>query len=189
MTDDSNVEEGGDVNNTPPASILNLVVYPDRRLHNISTPVETFNEQIKSLVRNMYATMHAHNGVGLAAIQVGVSKRVLIIEIERGKPMTFINPVIVGSNLEGKVFEWEEGCLSVPGYFEKRKRLESVVVRYQDVEGVEHETELKRLYAFALQHEMDHLDGTTFIDSLSALKRDRIKTKIEKQQKKAALTS
>ncbi len=164
------------------AHVLDLVVWPDERLHQECETVTEFHEAIDQLCVDLFKTMKHNNGIGLAAPQVGVNKRICAVWIEEDKPFLFINPEIVATDDEE--FEWEEGCLSVPGYFEYRTRPNMVAVRYNDVCGNEHETEYRGLTAFAIQHEMDHLDGRVFVDDLSDFKKGRIKTKVQKTLKK-----
>ena len=170
--------------------IRDIVVYPDKRLKMISEPVEHFDEELHTLLDDMYETMIAKNGVGLAAIQVGVPLRVLIINtpvetdsedprVQQPKENTLevINPVILEA--EGKT-RYQEGCLSVPGYFEEVDRYKEVRIEYQDRHGERHIIEDDEFLAIALQHEIDHLDGKVFVEKLSILKRK----KFEKEWKK-----
>jgi len=170
--------------------IRDIVVYPDKRLKMISEPVEHFDEELHTLLDDMYETMIAKNGVGLAAIQVGVPLRVLIINtpvetdsedprVQQPKENTLevINPVILEA--EGKT-RYQEGCLSVPGYFEEVDRYKEVRIEYQDRHGEKHIIEDDEFLAIALQHEIDHLDGKVFVEKLSILKRK----KFEKEWKK-----
>jgi len=170
--------------------VRDIVVYPDKRLKMISKPVEKFDEELHTLLDDMYDTMIAKNGVGLAAIQVGVPLRVLIINvpvetdsedprIQQPKENTLevINPVILEA--EGKT-RYQEGCLSVPGYFEEVERHKAVRIEYQDRHGKKYIIEDDDFLAIALQHEIDHLDGKVFVEKLSILKRK----KFEKEWKK-----
>ncbi len=170
--------------------IREIVIYPDKRLKEISKPVENFDEELHTLLDDMYETMIAKNGVGLAAIQVGVPLRVLIInvpvETESEDPreqqpkentLEVINPVILEA--EGKT-RYQEGCLSVPGYFEEVERHKAVRIEYQDRYGKKYIIDDDDFLAIALQHEMDHLDGKVFVEKLSLLKRK----KFEKEWKK-----
>lgn len=156
--------------------------YDAEVLHQKSTPVEEFNDELKQLIINMFATMRTLGGVGIAAPQVGVFKRVLVIQLEEGKPLICVNPEIIGT-VGDEMFEWEEGCLSVPGYFNNAKRPNIIAVQFYDDEGNEHSLELRGLYAFAFQHEYDHLEGKLFVDDLSMLKRMRAKDKVKKTLK------
>lgn len=148
-------------------------------LHQKSAPVEVFDNELKQLILNMFATMKTLGGVGIAAPQVGAFKRVLVIQLEEGKPLICVNPEIV-EVVGNETFEWEEGCLSVPGYFNTAKRPNSIIVKFYDDEENVHEMELHGLYAFAFQHEYDHLEGKLFVDDLSMLKRMRAKEKVKK---------
>lgn len=159
-------------------NILPLVVWPDNRLNVPCVDVEDFGPSLHQLVVDMFATMEANEGIGLAAPQVGVHQNVVVLWLEQTAPMVFINPTIVTSSEE--LFSWEEGCLSVPGYFEERKRPKTVVIQYKDASGSDHEVEFHDLYAFAIQHEIDHLRGRVFVDGASTLKQFRIKNKIKK---------
>lgn len=159
-------------------NILLLRIWPDEILSKECEDVDTFDEALEQFALDLFATMKHNRGIGLAAPQVGVLSNVFALWIEEDKPMFFVNPKIVEASDEE--FEWEEGCLSVPNYFEKRKRPNRIVVSYKDVRGEDHEVELHGLYAFAFQHELDHLRGKVFVDELSSFKTNRIKTKIQK---------
>lgn len=165
-------------------AILEILHYPDPRLRTTAKPVSVFGEEVQQLVADMFATMYAAPGIGLAATQVNVAKRVLVADISRDgtDPHCFINPVIVES---GGTEQMEEGCLSVPDVFETVERAEWIRVRAFDKDGRPFEVELDGLLAVCIQHEIDHLDGKLFVDRLSALKRSRIKRKFEKAQKQA----
>ncbi|MEO1511627.1 MAG: peptide deformylase [Planctomycetota bacterium] len=173
-------------------AIRKISIWPDPVLKEVATPVERFDDALKTLVEDMFDTMYEAHGVGLAGNQVAVPKRVLVIDLDPGggddpswresltewgfkAPTAFINPEIVKA--DGDIV-WEEGCLSVPGVNESVKRKEHVVVRAQDVEGRSFDTEAWGLFAVALQHEMDHLDGKVFVEYLSKLKRDVIKRRM-----------
>lgn len=158
--------------------VRKLVIWPDARLNRACATVETFDEELHKLSADMFATMKHFQGVGIAAPQIGVMKRVIALWIERENPMIFVNPRIIESS--DRDFEWEEGCLSVPGYYAKRKRPDAIAIAFQDVNGVEHELELRDIYAFAFQHELDHIEGKTFVDNLSALKKVMVQKKITK---------
>lgn len=160
-------------------TIRKILVWPNPTLSKIADPVDDFNAvDIKQLVADMFVTMRKDSGVGLAAPQVNVLRRVITLEIEPDKSLYFINPVIVW--VSEKMYSWEEGCLSVPGYFEKRDRPEEILVETADLSGNVTTVRLQGLYAFALQHEIDHLNGIVFVDGLSPLKKDRVKAKIRK---------
>ncbi len=162
--------------------ILTILEFPDERLRKKAAPVQKVDENIKKLVDDMLETMYESNGVGLAATQVNVHQRVIVIDIseEKDDPLCLINPEIVA-----KVGEEEssEGCLSVPGFFEKVKRAEQIKVRALNKNGESFELDATELLAVCVQHEMDHLEGKLFVDYLSPLKRQRIKKKLEKIHK------
>ena len=164
--------------------ILNILEYPDPRLKKVAAPVTTFGPEIQRLVRDLADTMYAAPGVGLAATQVDVHKRVIIIDISeaRDELRVFINPEILEA--EGEA-ECEEGCLSVPGYYDKVTRAASVRVRAQDEHGKTYELAADGLLAVCIQHEMDHLVGKVFVDYLSPLKRSRLASKLKKKQRLA----
>jgi peptide deformylase len=161
-----------------------IVTYPDPVLQRPSEPVSEFNEELRVLVDDMFESMYAAHGIGLAAPQVGVSKRLTVIDLsfqkEPEKKLVLINPEIIFR--EGKQYG-EEGCLSLPDIHEKVSRAAKVKVRAQDVQGKWFETEGEELLARAFQHEIDHLDGVLFIFRVSALKRDLLLRKIRKLQK------
>lgn len=162
------------------SKILPVLVWPDEQLHRkcVEFHLYEFNEQLQQLSLDMFATMLHNRGVGLAAPQVGIAKRAVAICIDENAPFFFVNPKIIESSDE--TFGWEEGCLSVPGYFEKRNRPKHIIITYQDITGKEREEKFNDLYAFAIQHEIDHLDGKLFIDDLSSFKLKRVKGKIQK---------
>ncbi len=164
-------------------AILDILTFPDPRLRTIAEPVETFDESIQTLVKDMIETMYDANGVGLAATQVNVHKRVVVIDTsdERDQPMVFINPTIEVK--EGDQAPYDEGCLSVPGFYEEVERPENIIVRAQDENGESFELQPDGLLAVCIQHELDHLNGKLFVDYLSAMKRNRIRKKLEKAQR------
>jgi peptide deformylase len=159
---------------------LDILHYPDARLHTVAKPVQAVDARIRQLVDDMAETMYAAPGIGLAATQVNVHERVIVIDITetRDDLRVFINPEIVSQS--GRV-EGEEGCLSVPGVFDKVTRSEHVTVRALDRDGKPFELQADGLLAICIQHEMDHLLGKVFVDYLSMLKRNRIKQKLLKQ--------
>jgi peptide deformylase len=161
-------------------AILNILHYPDARLHTVASPVKQVNSEIRTLIDNMAQTMYAAPGVGLAATQVNVHKQVIVIDIseDHQQLMALINPRIVSS--EG-VAEREEGCLSVPGIYENVQRAERVTVEALDRDGKEFRLDAEGLLAVCLQHEIDHLRGKVFVEYLSRLKQTRIKIKMQKQ--------
>jgi peptide deformylase len=165
-----------------------ILILPDPRLRLVSEPVKAIDGDIQTLVDDMFATMYDAPGIGLAAIQVGVPKRVITADLakkdEPRAPQVFINPEIVSRSEE--LSTYEEGCLSIPEIHEDVERPSRVRVRYLDRDGKAHEVEAEGLLATCLQHEIDHLDGVLFIDHLSKLKRDRIVKKFTKAAKRAA---
>jgi len=161
---------------------LEILHFPDPRLRTRAQPVEAVDDEIKQLVTDMFETMYAAPGIGLAATQVNVHQRLLILDISEKKdqPMCFINPELIEKSGEE---EMEEGCLSVPGYYEKVRRADHIRVRALDREGKPFELEADGLLAVCIQHEIDHLDGKLFVDYLSELKRQRIRKKLEKARR------
>lgn len=159
--------------------ILNIIHYPDERLHTVATRVVEVNEEIRCLAADMAETMYAAPGIGLAATQVNVHKQVFVVDIseERNSLQVFINPEIIAS--EGKA-EHEEGCLSVPGIYENVTRAERVTVKALDVEGKPFTLKAEGLLAICIQHEIDHLKGKVFVEYLSRLKLNRIRQKMKK---------
>ena len=163
-------------------SILTILEFPDKRLRTVAAEVDTVDDGIKTLVDNMIETMYAAKGVGLAATQVNVHKRVIVMDVSENKdePICLINPQIIERD---GVEESEEGCLSVPGFFEKVSRAEHIKVKALNRDGESFEMEARELLAVCIQHEMDHLEGKLFVDYLSAFKRNRIKAKLDKIHK------
>ena len=167
-------------------AILPILCYPDPRLHKVAQPVAQVDERIQALVKNMLETMYDAQGIGLAATQVDVHERVVVIDVseERNEPLVLINPEITLAS-EEKQFG-DEGCLSVPGIYDGVERSTSVKVKALDENGNSREIAGEGLLAICMQHEMDHLMGKVFVEYLSPLKRNRIKTKMVKAQKAAA---
>jgi peptide deformylase len=165
-------------------ALLNILEYPDPRLKKVASRVTAFTPEIERLVADMAETMYAAPGVGLAATQVDVHKRVIVIDISDTKEQlrVFVNPELVTADGEA---ECEEGCLSVPGYYDKVVRAATVTVRAQDARGEPFEIAAEGLLAVCIQHEMDHLDGKVFVERLSPLKRARLLAKLRKKQKLA----
>ena len=163
-------------------SILTILEFPDERLRKIATEVKVVDNRIRKLVDDMLETMYQEHGVGLAATQVNVHLRVIVIDVSENKdaPLCLINPEITEKY---GMKENEEGCLSVPTFFEKVKRVERVKVKALDRNGQSFEFEATDLLAVCVQHEMDHLEGKLFVDYISPLKRQRIKKKLEKLHK------
>lgn len=166
-------------------SHLHILRYPDARLHKIAAPVDEVNESVRMLVADMAETMYAAPGVGLAATQVDVHKQVIVIDASetRDQLLTLINPEILVAT---GVSDCEEGCLSVPGIYEKIERAEHVVVRALGLDGQSFDMEAGGLLAVCIQHEMDHLKGRVFVEYLSRLKQTRIRAKMQKQLRQSA---
>lgn len=162
--------------------ILTILEFPDERLRKKAAVVKTVDDKIRKLADDMLETMYQSHGVGLAATQVDVHQRVIVIDIseEKDGPLLLINPEIMEKD---GIKESEEGCLSVPGFFEKVERAEHIRVKALNREGQSFEFEARDLLAVCVQHEMDHLNGKLFVDYISALKRQRIKKKLEKIHK------
>ena len=163
-------------------ALLDILCFPDPRLRKKASPVSTVTDKTRQLAQDMLETMYAAPGVGLAAIQVNVQQRIVVIDISEDKsaPLIFINPEIV--NKEGER-EHEEGCLSVPEAYELVTRADTVRVKALDQHGKAFELDAEELLATCIQHEIDHLDGKLFVDYISNLKRQRIKKRLEKQAK------
>jgi peptide deformylase len=171
-------------------AILPIIETPDPLLRRISTPVDEVTDELRTLIDDMFETMYAAPGIGLAAIQVGVPKRVLVIDLQEPEdeggepvrdPLVFINPEIVEASNRLQIYS--EGCLSVPDMYAEVERPDRIRARWLDRDGEAHEAELDGLLAICLQHEMDHLEGILFIDHLSRLKRDMILKKLAKARK------
>ncbi len=167
-------------------AILEILEFPDPRLRTTARPVDEVTGTTRRLIDDMFETMYAAPGIGLAATQVDVHQRILVIDVseERNEPLVFINPEL--TVLTQELGEYDEGCLSVPGFYETVCRPARVRVSALDREGVAFTRDLDGLLAICLQHEMDHLDGKLFVDYLSPLKRQRIRRKLEKQQRRQA---
>lgn len=165
-------------------AILPILRYPDPRLYKVAAKVSRVDSEIRKLIKDMAQTMYAAPGIGLAATQVDVHKRVIVIDISeaRDQLQVFINPEILEASGEA---DCEEGCLSVPGIYEKVRRAERVKVRALDAEGRQFGLEAEGLLAVCVQHEKDHLEGKVFVDYLSRLKRQRIIAKLNKQARQA----
>ncbi len=166
-------------------ALLDILVYPDKRLRQRAEPVTVFDAELEKLVQDMAETMYAAPGIGLAAIQVNVLKRVVVMDLseEKNDLKVFINPEV--TPLEGTQ-EFEEGCLSVPGVFASVERVERVRINAMDVKGNPFEIETDGLLSVCIQHEVDHLNGKVFVDYLSRMKQERVRKKLLKEQKEAA---
>lgn len=162
--------------------VLDILEFPDERLRTRAKPVEAVTDEIRQLVDDMFETMYAAPGIGLAATQVNVHQRVVVIDISRDKsePLCLINPVIVARD---GIEQHEEGCLSVPGIYETVERADHIKLEALNRDGEKFVLETGDLLAVCIQHELDHLEGKLFVDYLSPLKRNRIKKKLEKQKK------
>lgn len=168
-------------------SLLPILYYPDPRLHTVAAKVKRVDDEIRQLINDMTETMYAAPGVGLAATQVDVHLRVIVIDISesRSQLRVFINPELISSS---GIADREEGCLSVPGVYEKVRRAERVTVRAQDSEVGTFTLEAEGLLAVCIQHEMDHLEGKVFVEKLSRLKQNRLRAKLKKQERLPVVT-
>jgi peptide deformylase len=172
-------------------ALREIIILPDKQLRLVSTPIEKVTPDIRKLADDMFETMYAAPGIGLAAIQVAQPLRLITMDLakknEEGdstpEPRVFINPEILSSSEETSVYE--EGCLSIPEYYEEVERPARVRLRFTDLDGKVHEEDAEGLYATCIQHEIDHLNGVLFIDYLSKLKRDRVQKKFTKAAKRA----
>lgn len=167
-------------------ALLDILEFPDPRLRTVASPVTVFDTALSALVDDMFETMYDAPGIGLAATQVDVHQRLIVIDISEDKkePLVFINPEV--TVLDTDTGEYDEGCLSVPGFYETVIRPQHVRVEAQDRQGNPFTIEPEGLLAVCIQHEIDHLDGKLFVDYLSSLKRGRIRKKLEKQQRQRA---
>tara|TARA_B100000029_G_scaffold516597_1_gene631580 strand:+ start:7907 stop:8410 length:504 start_codon:yes stop_codon:yes gene_type:complete len=163
-------------------SKLKILIYPDPRLRTVAKPVIKFDKSLKKLVDDMLETMYYEDGIGLAASQVNVHKRVIVMDIseERNDPMVFINPEFKIKDNKS-LFSFTEGCLSVPGFNEEITRPDQIYLHWQDVEGNKHNAEPEGLVTVCIQHEIDHLEGKLMVDYVSPLKRNLIKKKLTKK--------
>jgi len=172
-------------------AIRDIIILPDKQLRLVSKPIEIVTPEIRKLADDMFETMYAAPGIGLAAIQVAQPVRLITMDLakkdENGevtpKPRVFINPEILSSSEETSIYE--EGCLSIPEYYEEVERPARVRLRFTDLDGKLHEEDAEGLYATCIQHEIDHLNGILFIDYLSKLKRDRVQKKFSKAARRA----
>lgn len=164
-------------------AIRKILKFPNQDLRIKAKPVETFDEELKTLTDDMFETMHSVDGIGLAATQIGVAKQVAVIDIspEKNEPLVIINPAIQILD-PSKTEDYDEGCLSVPGFFEKISRPSEIKLTYQDLNGKKQEIKPEGLLTKVVQHELDHLNGRLFVDHISELKRRRIRNKIVKQK-------
>ncbi|MGK0297451.1 MAG: peptide deformylase [Gammaproteobacteria bacterium] len=167
-------------------AVLEVLRFPDPRLRKIASPIERIDDSIKELAKDMLETMYVENGIGLAATQVNIQKRIIVIDLnnENPNPMILVNPKIISATGNE---EMQEGCLSVPDVFETVQRSEIISVKYLTLDSKVIEQQADDLLAVCIQHEIDHLDGKLFIDYLSPLKRNRIEKRVEKQIKQDKL--
>ena len=165
---------------------LKILEFPDPRLRTKAVPVDVVDDELRRLIGDMFETMYDAPGIGLAATQVDVHKRLLVADVspDKSEPHVLINPEIIEKD---GVTVTDEGCLSVPGYYEEVERAEHIRVRFLDRDGEAREMEAEGLLAVCIQHEMDHLDGKLFVDYLSEAKRQRIRKKLEKERRQSAL--
>jgi peptide deformylase len=177
---------------SPAMAIREIIVLPDKQLRLVSTPIEKVTAEVRKLADDMFETMYAAPGIGLAAIQVAQPIRLITMDLakkeddgeSKPRPRVFINPEILSSSEE--LSTYEEGCLSIPEYYEEVERPARVRVRFMDLDGKLHEEDADGLYATCIQHEIDHLNGVLLVDYLSKLKRDRVLKKFAKAAKRAA---
>ncbi len=165
---------------------LEILEFPDPRLRQVAKPVEKVTDELRQLVDDMFETMYAAPGVGLAATQVNVHQRIVVIDVseDQSEPLVFINPET--EVLDEESHQYDEGCLSVPGFYETVERPRKVRVKALDREGEAFAIEAEGLLAVCIQHEVDHLDGKLFVDYISPLKRNRIRSKLEKAHRQRA---
>jgi peptide deformylase len=164
-------------------TVLTVLHYPDPRLHKVAKPIAVVDERVRKIVADMAETMYAAPGVGLAATQVDIHERIIVIDVseEQNQLMVFINPELVWASAEKKA--WREGCLSVPEYYDEVERPDQILVKALDLNGKPFEIKTDGLLSVCLQHEMDHLLGKVFVEYLSFLKRNRISLKMKKRAK------
>lgn len=167
-------------------AILDILEFPDPRLRTRAQPVTKVTDGTRALLADMFETMYAAPGIGLAATQVNIAQRLLVIDVtdDRSEPLVFINPEV--TVLDPELGEYDEGCLSVPGFYETVQRPQRISVTALDGNGESFTRELRGLLAICLQHEIDHLDGKLFVDYLTPLKRQRIRRKLEKEHRRQA---
>lgn len=167
-------------------AILNILEFPDPRLRTVAQPVDNVDDSIRTLIDDMFETMYAAPGIGLAASQVNVHKQVVVMDIseEQNDPLVFINPTV--EVLDENTLPYDEGCLSIPGFYETIDRPSNIVVKALDRNGEAFILEPDGLLATCIQHELDHLKGKLFVDYVSSMKRERIRKKLEKSQRQRA---
>ncbi|MFT7110759.1 MAG: peptide deformylase [Psychrobacter glaciei] len=167
-------------------AILEILEFPDSRLRTIAAEVTQVTDETRRIIKDMFDTMYAAPGIGLAATQVNVHQRIVVIDLseDKNEPQVFINPQV--TVLDGDLEKMQEGCLSFPGFYEEIERIEHCEIKAIDKDGQPFTVEATGLMAVCIQHELDHLDGKLFVDYLSNTKRDRIRKKLEKQHRLAA---
>jgi peptide deformylase len=167
-------------------ALLNILEFPDPRLRTVAKAVEHVDDNVRELIDNLLETMYDASGIGLAATQVNVHRRVLVTDVSetRDQPRVYINPAV--TVLDETLGQYDEGCLSVPGFYEEVRRPQRVLIKALDRDGQVFEEELEGLAAICVQHEIDHLNGKLFVDYITALKRQRIRLKLEKAQRQRA---
>lgn len=167
-------------------AILEILEFPDPRLRTLAKPVATVTDEHRQLIKDMFETMYDAPGIGLAATQINVHEQIIVMDLseDKSEPRVFINPSV--TVLDGEKEKMQEGCLSVPGFYEDIERVEHCLIKAKDENGKDFELEAEGLLAVCIQHEMDHLNGKLFVDYLSNMKRDRIRKKLEKQHRLAA---
>ena len=164
-------------------ALRTILEFPDMRLRTIATPVINFDSSLSSLIKDMLETMYSAGGIGLAATQIDVHQRILVIDVSenRDKPQIFVNPTFTVSDQQN--LDYDEGCLSIPGFYETISRPKKVVIHSQDQHGKHFDLEADGILAVCIKHEIDHLDGKLMVDYISRLKRNRIRSKLEKKHK------
>ena len=164
-------------------ALRTILEFPDMRLRTIATPVVNFDSSLLCLIKDMLETMYSAGGIGLAATQIDVHQRILVIDVSenRDKPQIFVNPTFTVSDQQN--LDYDEGCLSIPGFYETISRPKKVVIHSQDQHGKHFDLEADGILAVCIQHEIDHLDGKLMVDYISRLKRNRIRSKLEKKHK------
>jgi len=164
-------------------SDLKILIFPDPKLRKVAKKIDKFDKSLEILAQNMLQTMYEAEGIGLAATQVDVHIRLVVMDLseERNEPRVFVNPEY--TILDKSLFTYEEGCLSIPGFNEEISRPSKILLKWQDLQGNFHEDQPDGIFTVCAQHEIDHLDGKLFVDYLSAIKRDRIRKKLENKRK------
>jgi len=167
-------------------AILDILEFPDPRLRTKAKPVTQVTDKIRTIIDDMFETMYDAPGIGLAASQVNIHQQIVVIDVseDKSEPLVFINPKV--TVLDGELEAMQEGCLSVPGFYEDIERIEHCKIEALDKDGAPFELEARGLLAVCIQHELDHLDGKLFVDYISNTKRDRIRKKLEKQHRLSA---